>query len=330
MAEEILQQSKWPLVSIVTPSLNQVRYLEEAICSVLEQDYPNIEHIVIDGGSMDGTLEVLKNYGDKIRWLSEPDNGQTEALNKGFRLAKGQILGWLNADDLYKPHTVKVAVEFLQAHPDVAMVHGAGLYIDQAGNVIMRRESGDFGLEKLICVNTIMSISAFFRRRVLDQVGYLDETLCYVMDWEYWIRVAMAGLKIRYIPGPILALSREHNDCKTMQSKERFWQQRFQVFETIFSSPDTPDEIKRLEKRAYSGVYASSAHFYLRYGQLGKAVSALWKAVRMWPGVLFMYSPLFVAKNLLEVVKANLYLRRQSLQQTRLVEDKKTSSLTNE
>lgn len=304
---------KYPLVSIVTPSFNSGRYIEEAIDSVLAQDYPYIEHIIIDGASTDGTLDILTKYEDKISWISEPDSGQAEALNKGFRLSKGQILGWLNADDLYKPYTVKVAAGFLITHADVAMVHGAGQYIDQAGNVIMTRKGGDFGLDKMIGINTIMSISAFFRRGVLDQVGYLDETLSYVMDWEYWIRIAMADLKIQYIPTPILARSREHDDSKTIQSKKRFWQERFRVFETIFSSPDTPDEIKKLEKQAYSGVYASSAHFYLRYGRLDKALSALWKAVRMWPGVLLMFSPIFVAKQLLEVIRANQYLRRESL-----------------
>ena len=305
--------NRWPLVSIATPSFNQAEYIEETIISVLEQDYHNIEHIIVDGGSTDGTLEILEQYGGKIRWISEPDNGQAEALNKGFRMANGQIIGWLNADDLYKPYAVKVAVSELLKHPDVALVHGAGQYIDASGNVIMTRKGGDFGLEKLIGIDTIMSISAFFRREVIGKVGYLDETLNYVMDWEYWVRIAMAGLKMRYIQGPVLALSREHEDSKTIQNKELFWEERFKVFKKIFSSSETPNEIKRMEKQAYSGVFASSAYFYLRYGQLKKAFLALLKAIRFWPGVLFTYSPVFIAVNLLQIAKANIYLRRKRI-----------------
>lgn len=313
-AEDVGSKGK-PLVSVITPVFNQSEYIGQAIRSVQEQDYPDIEHIIVDGGSTDGTVELLEAYGDGIRWISEPDNGQTEALNKGFRMARGQILGWLNADDLYKPYTVRVAAEFMTEHPDVAMVHGAGQYIDQAGNVILTREGGDFDLGKLLAVNTIMSVSAFFRRQVLERVGYLDESLHYVMDWEYWIRIAMADLNMRHIPGPVLAMSREHSDCKTIQVKERFWQERRRVLDSILDSPDTPDEIKRLGTRAYSGVYASSAYFYLRYGKLGKALSALWTAFRIWPGILFMYSPSFVGKNLAEIVKANRYIGQQAFRQ---------------
>jgi len=150
-------------------------------------------------------------------------------------MANGGILGWLNADDLYKPYTVRVAVSELIKHPDIVLVHGAGQYIDSSGNVIMKRKGRDFGLKNLIGIDTIMSISAFFRREVIDKVGYLDETLHYVMDWEYWVRIAMAGLKMRYIKGPVIALSREHEDSKTIHNKELFWQERFKVFKKIFS-----------------------------------------------------------------------------------------------
>ena len=302
-----------PLVSVVTPVMNQVEYIEEAICSVLEQEYPHIEYIVVDGGSTDGTLEILQNYGDKIRWLSEPDNGQSEAINKGLRMAKGQILAWLcGADDLYMPYTVRRVVEYMQEHPDVAMVHGPGQYVDPEGNVIMTRRGGDFGLDKLISVNTIMDPSVFFRREVLDQVGFFDESLHYVMGWEYWVRVAMAGLKIDYIPDRVLAQAREHSDSKTIKYKERFWQERFRVFDDIFGSPDTPNEIKQLERRAHSGVYASSAYFYLRNGHPRKALGAAWQAVRTWPGILFMYNPMLVAENLSQALRASRYLNSRS------------------
>jgi len=297
-----------PLVSIVTPSFNQAQFIEQAIQCVLSQDYPNIEHIVVDGASTDETVAILRKYDDKIHWISEPDNGQSEALNKGFQLAEGDIIGWLNADDLYMPYTVSLAVDYLQKYPEVSLVHGAGQYIDENGRVIMSRRGGDFGLEKLIGINTIMSIATFFRREIFDSVGFLNEDLHYVMDWEYWIRIAMAGLKLKHIPDPVMALSREHSNAKTIQVKERFWQERFKVFETLFNSPDLPKDIKRLEKRAYSGVYASSAYFYLRYGQFGKSFSALQKSLKLYPSILFVYNPLFVIQNLIEIIRANIYL----------------------
>lgn len=301
-----------PKVSIVTPSYNQASYIEEAILSVIEQDYKNIEHIVVDGGSSDGTINILKKYNEKIIWISEKDEGQGEALNKGFKLSKGEIIGWLNADDLYKPHAVKRAVEAFREYPDVYLVHGNGQYIDDSGNVLMNRYGGDFGIEKLIGIDTIMSIATFFRRGVFEMVGFIDETLHFVLDWEYWVRIGMAGLKMKHINGPALAQSREHANAKTVKEKELFWKERFQVFERMFSSPALPKEIKRLEKRAYSGVYASSAFFYLRYGRIQEALSALIHAIQMWPGILVMYNPLFIGKNLLELVKANIALRQKN------------------
>ena len=306
MKNSINPMNGTPLVSIITPSFNQAQYIEDTIKSVLNQDsHQRIEHIIIDGGSTDGTVEILKRYGDHIRWISEPDNGQSEAINKGFRIASGDIFGWMNADDFYAPGAIRAAVSCLIAHPDLAMVHGEGHYVDQDGRLMMTRHGGDFGLARLLAVNTIMSIAVFFRKSVLDQIGFLDESLHYVMDWEYWVRMAMKGLKMKYIPEPVFAYSREHSGSKTIQVKEHFWKERFLVFERIFNSKDTPLEIKRLKKQSYSGVYASSAFFYLRYGEIAKAVAALVKAIRIWPGVLFIYNPLLVIKNLWTLVKGN-------------------------
>jgi len=125
-----------------------------------------------------------------------------------------------------------------------------------------------------------MSTSIFFRRGVLEQIGYLDETLHYLLDWEYWVRFLMAGLKMRHIRGRVLTLAREHSESKTIQIKERFYQERVRVLESIFNSPDTPDAVKKLEKRAYSGIFASGAYFYWRNGQIGKGFVALSEAVR--------------------------------------------------
>jgi len=129
--------SEQPLVSIVTPSFNQVKYLEETIRSVLEQDYPKIEYIVIDGGSTDGSVEVIRKYADRLAyWVSEADRGQTDAINKGFATAHGSILAWLNSDDTYKPGAVSEAVAYLQNHPNIGMVYGDLDFIDEQSKII--------------------------------------------------------------------------------------------------------------------------------------------------------------------------------------------------
>ena len=132
---EVMEDKKdLPLVSIITPSFNQAKFIEETIKSVLSQDYPNIEHIVVDGNSKDGTLEILKRYasslGNRFRFISEPDQGQSNAINKGVKMANGDIIGWLNSDDTYFPEAVKKGVNALQAQPELAMVYGKGYYID--------------------------------------------------------------------------------------------------------------------------------------------------------------------------------------------------------
>src|SRR5512139_1414374 len=126
-----------PLVSIITPSYNQARFLETTIRSVLDQDYPNLEYLIVDGGSTDGSREIIQRYSDRLAWwVSERDQGQTDAINKGFARARGEILAWLNSDDTYLPGAIQGAVDFLQDHPGVGMVYGDANLIDEQSNVI--------------------------------------------------------------------------------------------------------------------------------------------------------------------------------------------------
>src|SRR5438128_8552250 len=136
--ESMAQPEALPLVSIVTPSYNQGRFIEDTIRSVLAQDYPNLEYIVVDGGSTDHTLDVLRRYEGRLRWVSEPDRGQSEAINKGFRMARGEIVSWLNSDDTYVPGAIGKAVAHLGARPEVVMVYGEGYLLDEGGRVTRR------------------------------------------------------------------------------------------------------------------------------------------------------------------------------------------------
>ncbi len=204
-----------PLVSIITPSYNQGKFIEETLTSVLSQDYPNIEYIIVDGGSRDGTLDILKKYGHRLVWISEPDQGQSDAINKGFRMAKGEIVAWLNADDIYLPGAVKEAVSHFLSHPDAMMIYGEGYEIDEGSSIKgVFPATQRFDLWKLIYVwDYILQPTVFFKRSLLDQVGFLDTNLNWCMDWDLWIRIGKK-FKIDYVP-MVLAKSRVYPGAKT-------------------------------------------------------------------------------------------------------------------
>lgn len=201
--------------SIVTPSLNQGRFIEETIQTVLAQDYPNLEYLVVDGGSTDGTLEVLHKYDGQLKWISEPDRGQSHAINKGLQLAQGSVLAWLNADDTYLPGTLKKVSEYLERHPDVMMVYGEGYLIDEKSQIKGRFPATEpFNLWRLIYYQDyILQQTVFIRKEVFDQISMLDEDLHYGMDWDLWIRIGKR-FKVAYIP-EYLGNLREHINTKT-------------------------------------------------------------------------------------------------------------------
>jgi glycosyltransferase involved in cell wall biosynthesis len=213
------------LVSIVTPSLDQACYLREAIESVLAQTHAPIEHIVVDGGSTDGTLEILGEY-EHLRWVSEPDRGQSHALNKGFALARGEVLGWLNADDAYEPHAVAEAL---------AALHGVGLVYADVTRVnddgvnprrIRSRPSWDLWTE-LNDGNGIFSPAVFFTREAFEAAGPLDEGLHLAMDYDLWLRIGKR-FGARHVDA-VWALQRIHDDAKTVRHYEDFWPERLAV-----------------------------------------------------------------------------------------------------
>jgi glycosyltransferase involved in cell wall biosynthesis len=205
---------EWPLVSIVTPSYNHGLYIEATIQSVLQQDYANLEYIVIDGGSQDDTVQILERYADRLCWISEPDRGQADAINKGFRMARGEILAWLNSDDTYLPGAVRQAVEYFQKHPDTSMVYGEGQHVDAAGQIIEPYTTEPFDYQRLSERCFICQPTVFFRAHVFRDIGPLDTTLHYCLDYEYWMRIAKR-FRIGHLDAS-LATSRLHMDTKTL------------------------------------------------------------------------------------------------------------------
>lgn len=203
-----------PLVSVITPSFNTARFLDETIRSVLEQNYPRIEYIVMDGGSTDGTLDILKAHVPSLTYVSCPDDGAADAINKGFARAQGEILAWLNADDAYLPGAVGRAVDILAGNPDVAAVYGEGRWINAEGEVLGRYPSSACDFEALGRECCICQPACFIRRAALEEVGMLNAGLQVSFDYDLWIRLAK---RHRFMSIPeCLATSRMHRDNKTL------------------------------------------------------------------------------------------------------------------
>ena len=239
---------KYPRISIITPSFNQGNFIEETILSVLSQDYPDLEYLVMDGGSSDGTLSVLENYSGKVTWISEADKGQTHAINKGLRRATGSIVGYLNADDLLLPGTLKTVADTFMNDPQTWWVTGKCRIVDEENNEIRRPITvykntllGSHSFSLLLMTNYISQPATFWRREALESAGYLDENLHYVMDYEYWLRL-YSGRPPVFIP-EYLAVFKIHRNSKTTSTGhkdiyvaeekivvQRYARSRFQMF----------------------------------------------------------------------------------------------------
>ncbi len=214
-------------ISVVMPSFNHAHFIKESIESVLSQDYPNIDLLVMDGGSSDSTVEILKSYGDRITFVSERDRGQSDAINKGLARVSGDIVCWLNSDDLFTPRAVSIVMKIFQEHPDVDFVYGNGWTIDEKGGMLGSSGVLPFDRWKLIHQrNFLQQPSCFFRKSLLEKVGMIDETLHYVMDWELWIRFsAYKG----YFTDEFLSYNRTYNENKTQSGHFKRWKEIYRV-----------------------------------------------------------------------------------------------------
>jgi len=227
----------WPKISIVTPSFNQGNFIEETIQSVLNQAYPNLEYLVIDGGSTDGTLDILRKYSDRLRWISEPDGGQASAINKGLQLATGEILAFLNSDDLYLPGALPRAARFFMANLDAAWVSGRCITIDaeQQPTRKLITHYKNFWLhfrsyKVLLVLNYISQPATFWRKSVFNELGPLEESLHYTMDYEYWLRIGK-HYRLYSLPQE-LAVFRLHANSKSGSTASKQFEEQYRVAET--------------------------------------------------------------------------------------------------
>ena len=212
-----------PKVSIITPSYNQGRYIKRTIESVLSQSYENIEYIIMDGGSSDNTVDILEQYNDKLIWISEKDNGQTHAINKGINASSGEIIAYLNSDDVYLPGTIEKIVQEFNNRPDVDFLYGDFWGIDKDDNTLSKVKTIPFDNNILIYdANFICQPASFYRKRLFDAIGLFDDSLHFLMDYEFFLRAAKRRCVIQLYPDYLAAI-RFHDDCKTLSDGIHPW-----------------------------------------------------------------------------------------------------------
>lgn len=225
VAETVYRPSK---ISIVMPTRNHGKFIRAAIDSVLDQQDPAFELWVMDGASTDDTVEILKSYGTRIQWVSEPDKGQTDAINKGMYRVNGDILAYLNSDDILLPGSLRTVRNFFEENPECDMVYGNADYIDVEGGIIGTYATASYSFERLMRDCCVCQPSTFWRRRIADRVGEFNVKLQTAMDYEYWLRMANAGAVIRNIQDK-LAQSRLHKDAKTLAMRGTVYREIFQI-----------------------------------------------------------------------------------------------------
>lgn len=254
-----------PRISIVTPSFNQGYFLEETIRSVLLQGYPDLEYIIIDGGSTDDSLEIIRKYERWLTyWVSEKDSGQAHAINKGFSYATGEIIAWLNSDDVYHKGTVLEGADYLINHPLCDLVYAGVDVVDQDGRLLRHDAARPFDLRRFVANNQIAQPSAFFTKRGFDRAGGIDESLHFCMDYDLWLRLAPLGSCENISKS--WSKFRVHSTSKTTLLQARCWSEIAQILTNWFDSQDarTRQELSRSQTlgRAHwiAGLELSRVH----------------------------------------------------------------------
>ena len=269
-----------PQVSIITPTFNQASFLRETIESVLGQDYPDVEHLVIDDGSADETRSVLESFGSRVRWWSRPNRGQTPTINEGFAACRGEIVTWLNSDDTLLPGAVSWAVSALKRHAEAGVVFGDTLFTRSDGSPLNRTATQPFDYETFVveCHNPIPQCSSFVRRSLLEETGPLDPAFYYFMDWDLWLR---AGLRRPIVYEPVLLSTyRLHPQSKTVAQARRSAPELEYMYRKYFEGRQVPAGIRHREGEAFANMYFTSAGYYVRGGDRKSARRMAWRAVR--------------------------------------------------
>jgi hypothetical protein len=304
-------------VSIVTPSFNQASFLENTILSVVNQDYPDIEYLVVDGGSTDGSVEIIQRYAhpDQVSWwVSERDSGQAEAINKGLSRASGEIVAWLNSDDLYLPNAVSQAVEVFGANPQVGMIFGNAITIDTTGHPLNTLVFADWDLADLLAFRIICQPAVFMRRNILEKVAgknvgiqrtiskawniapviknhtdppgcavlqFLDPTLHYMLDHQLWLRMTRLAPVLHI--DRFLAAARHHPGAKNVSQAPGFGRETLLLLEWLKQDPEFAPLVAAQQRRVEGGAYRLNARYLLDGNLPGPALRWYIKALAASP-----------------------------------------------
>jgi glycosyltransferase involved in cell wall biosynthesis len=281
-------------VSIISPSYNQADFLEQTIRSVLYQKYSDLEYFIIDGGSTDGSVDIIQKYADSLTWwVSEPDKGQAEAINKGLHKATGDIVAWLNSDDLYAPGAIAEAAAFLSENPQIGLVYGNAVSFDQTGIPLNDLKFENWGIKELVAFNIICQPAVFFRREVLERAGYLDEKYHLLLDHELWLRIARVT-KIHHIP-KVWAFARHHPDAKNVAQAHKFGEEVFQILDWMQSQPDLAEIIANDHSTVMSMANRLIGRYFLDGSRGWSALKSYWRsfvtdpriALQEWHRIIF-------------------------------------------
>ena len=282
-----------PRVSIVVPSFNQARYLETALRSVLDQDYPNLEVLVIDAGSTDGSLAILQRYASRLAyWVSEPDAGQADGINKGLRRATGEIVAWLNSDDVYLPGAIRQAVEALGAEAGAGLVYADGIMVDSEQVLLDRHRYRPLELVDLLSFEVLLQPTVFMRRSLLEQVGYLDASYQLILDHELWVRFA-AHARLHHVRS-YWALERTHAEAKTIARAGDFVAEARRLLEAAAGDARLAATMTQHARRIDAGFNVFAARRLIDAGQYRLAFRHVLTALRRHPPTVARYWYKFV------------------------------------
>lgn len=287
------------LVSIVIPSFNQVSYLETTLLSVLGQDYPRVETIVMDGGSTDGSADVIRSYEKRLAyWVSEKDAGQADAINKGMARARGEIVAWLNSDDYYLPGAVRAALRAFERNPDALLVYGDMLAVDERGQTINALRYRQLTLEDLLSFQIIGQPAVFMRRAAFERAGGLDLSYHFLLDHHLWIRIAAQG-RILHVP-QTWAAARYHAEAKNRARASEFGSEAFRILKEVEQDAKLAPAFANIKRRARASAHRVDARYLLDGDRPAASLAA-------WTRAFFIYPPVALARlNLLGSALLNL------------------------
>jgi len=270
------------LVTVITPSFNQAGFLEKTICSVLEQNHPEIEYLVIDGGSTDGSVDIIRKYGPRLAWwTSESDQGQADAIRRGLSRAHGEVIAWLNSDDYYLPGTIADVVDEFAKRPEVAMLYGDVLAVDENGRPIKLHRYRDVKLQDLLLFQIIGQPAVFLRRDAIDATGGPDPAFHLLLDHQLWIRVLLQ-FRAAHVPR-VWAAARYHAAAKNLARAREFGGEAFRILEWARRDPRLGPELARVSSQANSSALRVQARYLLDAGEPAPALRSWFRSLLFWP-----------------------------------------------